>query len=395
MVLHLLGTNPLHLNLVQGTLITAGWLASDVQVQPNRLALEQALQGGAPATVVVDMGPAQDSETLQWLQQLTRQWPMVQVILLCSQRSESLLLEAMRSGVREVLDSPPEPQALLQAVQRLTATLPSDPSPQKKGQAPASAVLGFVGSKGGCGNTLLAANLCWLLASEFQRDCVLLDLDLLYGDASFYLGGGHARHNIVELLRQGERLDGQLLRSSLHTVHERFALLAAPAYPSMTLPPLHALPRVLELLRQQYPVVVVDVPHHMDALGWQALGMADQVFVTMQKHVPDVRNAQRLMRLLREQGVRPDRLRPVLNRHNQAGGLDEGSIDKAIEPALAHRIADDATAMQACVHLGVPLHGQSPGSPVLRDLRQMASTALHLPLPRRGGWLSRWIGPPQ
>lgn len=394
MPVHLMGSNPLHLDLMQGTLTTAGWDRSDVHLQPTRTALEQALTQTPQATLVLDLGSAEDSSALPWLEQLTRRWRGLQVVLLCSQRHEALLLQAMRSGVREVLDSPAEPQELLQALQRLGQAIgtrtqeAAGPTGQGAGQ-----VLAFVSSKGGSGNTVLASNLGWLLATEFEQRSALVDLDLLYGDASFYLGGGQAQHSVASLMRQGPRLDGQLLRSSLHAVHPRLQLLAAPALPDMAPPPTDALSQVIGLLRQQESVVVVDVPHHLDEAGLQALRLADRVLLLIRNRVPDIRNAQRLIRLLREQGIARERLLPVLNRHSRDGGLDRAAIDKALDPGIAHLVADDPTALHGCVHLGLPLHEHAPGSPVLRDLRQIASSVLQLPLPRRRSWLSRWMGP--
>jgi pilus assembly protein CpaE len=395
MPVHLMGPNPLHLDLLQGTLSTAGWQASELHVQPSPEALEQALQATPVATLVLDLGQDENAEALHWLAPMTRRWPLLQVVALSARRNETLLLQAMRSGVREVLDSPPEPGELLQVLERLRVSVPTATGQPVASPGASTGVLAFVSSKGGCGSTLMASNLAWLLATEFQRECTLLDLDLLYGDASFYVGGGSARHSMAELMRQGTRLDSQLLRSSLHPVHERLHLLAAPTVPSLGLPPVQALARVVALLRQQQQVVVMDVPHQVDELGLQALKLADRVFVLLGNRVPDVRNAQRLMRLLREQGIPVQRLAPVLNRHPQEGGLDPQAIDKAIEPALAHRIADDPQALQACVHLGLPLHEHAPGSPVLRDLRLLAASALDLPVPRKRGWLSRWIGSPR
>ena len=396
MPVHLMGPNPLHLDLLQGTLITAGSSAADIHVATSREALERALQTTPQATLIIDLGSEADASVLQWLGQLTRHWRGLQVVVLANQRSPALLLQAMRSGVREVLDSPPEPQDLLQALQHLNDTAhlgqtdsPSSPAPSK------GHVLAFVSSKGGCGNTLLASNLAWLLATEFRRNSALVDLDLIYGDASFYVGGGSARHSVTDLMREDARLDGQLVRSSMHPVHERLHLLAAPALPGVGAAPTQALPRLLELLRLQQQVVVIDIPHHVDELGMQALRQADQVFVLLRNRVPDVRNAQRLLRLLREQGIARERLRPVLNCHNEEGGLDRTTIDKALDPGSAYLIADDPVALQGCEHLGLPLHEHDPGSPVLRDLRRLASASLSLPLPRRRGWLSRWMSAPR
>lgn len=391
MRVYLMGGNALHLNLIQSTLLAADWGNSDVQTMADAAALEAALALQPQAMLVLDLGQGQDTSALAWLSEVTRRWPLLQVVLLSGQRDENLLMQAMRSGVRVVLDSPPEPTELVQTLQRL--------APQAHGQRSASPalapVLAFISSKGGNGSTQLASNLAWLLAIEFGRNTVLADLDLVYGDASFYLGGGQARHSIDELAQQGPRLDARLLHSSLHPVHERLHLLAAPARPALARgTTAAALSRVLTLARQQHDVLILDLPRQPDELTLQALQLADAVCIVMRRRVPDVRNAQRLMQLLQDQGVALQRLRPLLNRADESAKLEAATIDKALPVPIAHRVANDPAALQACVHLGLPLHEHAPGSPVLRDLRQLGHECLGLPLPHRRTWLGRWFGKP-
>ncbi len=389
MRVYLIGSNSLHLNLIQSTLLASGWSSDDVQTLGTRSELEAALTLPLQAMLVVDLEPGQETPTLGWLADITRRWPWLQVVVLSGQRDEALLMQAMRSGAREVLDSPPEPSELVQTLQRLA---PQVSSPMNN-QAPLAPLLAFISSKGGNGSTLLAGNLAWLLALEFGRDTVLADLDLAYGDASFYLGGGQARHSLDQLALQGQRMDARLLHSSAHWVHERLHLLAAPASPLLSGALTgESMVNVLTLARQQHQVLIVDVPHQPDALGLQVLRTADAVCVVMRRRVPDVRNAQRLIQLLRDQGVAMQRIRPVLNRADDDSALDVATMDKALPIPIAHRVAEDRAALQACVHLGLPLHEQAPGSPVLRDLRQMGSQCLGLPLPNRRSWLGRWLG---
>lgn len=389
MPVYLMGTNALHLNLMQGTLQAAGWRSDEVHLVPDAAALETALARQPLASLVLDLGSGEDTRPLEWLAELSRRYSSLQVLLLSAQRHEALLLQAMRSGVREVLDSPPEPAELVRTLQRLAPQGAQAASPS----GALAPMLAFIGSKGGNGSTQLASNLAWLLATEFGRNTVLTDLDLLYGDASFYLGGGQAQHSIDQLVQQGDRLDWQLLRSSLHPVHPQLHLLATPALPSLPrgLTP-EALTRVLTLARQHHQVVILDLPRQLDPLTLQALQLADTVFIVLRHRVPDVRNAQRLIQVLQDNGVSKSQLSPLLNREGEAASLDANAIAKALPIPIAHRIADDPTAMQGCVHLGLPLHVHAPGSPVLRDLRLLASQCLQLPLPQRPGWLGRWLG---
>lgn len=389
MRVYLIGSNSLHLNLIQSTLLASGWSSDDVQTLGTLSELEAALTLPLQAMLVVDLEPGQETPTLGWLGDITRRWPWLQVVVLSAQRDEALLMQAMRSGAREVLDSPPEPSELVKTLQRLA---PQVSSPMNN-QAPLAPLLAFISSKGGNGSTLLAGNLAWLLALEFGRDTMLADLDLAYGDASFYLGGGQARHSLDQLALQGQRMDARLLQSSAHLVHERLHLLAAPASPLLSGALTgESVVNVLTLARQQHQVLIVDVPHQPDALGLQVLRAADAVCVVMRRRVPDVRNAQRLIQLLRDQGVAMQRIRPVLNRADDDSALDVATMDKALPIPIAYRVAEDRAALQACVHLGLPLHEQAPGSPVLRDLRQLGSQCLGLPLPNRRSWLGRWLG---
>ncbi len=389
MRVHLMGSNTLHLNLIQSTLQSSGWNPDDVQTRDSPGALETALGLHPQAMLVLDLGQGEDPSALAWLSDITRRWPLLQVVVLSAHRDETLLLQAMRSGAREVLDSPPEPAALVQTLQRLT---PQTRLPDSAGSALAP-VLAFVSSKGGNGSTQLASNLAWLLAIEFGRDTVLADLDLTYGDASFYLGGGQARHSIDQLAQQGQRLDSRLLHSSLHPVHEHLHLLAAPASPVLPrgIPPA-SLGNVLTLARQQHQVLILDLPHQPDELSLQALQLAETVCIVMRRRVPDVRNAQRLMQLLQDHGVALQRIRPLLNCADEDSPLEVATMDKALPVPIAHRVAHDPAAVQACVHLGLPLHEHAPGSPVLRDLRLLGSQCLGLPLPHRRSWLGRWLG---
>ena len=389
MHVHLMGTSPLHLNVIQGSLQGAGWSAAQIHMPAGEAELENLLATTSPAILVLDLVSGSDTSSLDWLIETTRRWPTLRVVLLSAQRSETLLMQAMRSGVREVLDSPPDQAELVQTLQRLDQQA-ADHASNRPAQAP---MLAFVASKGGNGSTFLASNLAWLLATEFRQGTALADLDLLYGDASFYLGAGQARHSIDELAQQGTRLDSQLLRSSLHRVHERLNLLPAPTRPllSRSLGG-NALVRLLTLARQQHQAVILDLPHQLDESTLQALQLADTIFIVLRRRVPDIRNAQRMMELLQGQGIGLQRMRPVLNREDEPGALEQQAIDKALPVPIAHRIANDPQAISACVHLGLPLHEHAPASPVLRDLRQLASHSLGLPLHQRRGWLGRWLG---
>ena len=82
MPVHLMGNNLLHLNLIQSTLLAAGWSSDDVRTPADLPALETALAAQPQATLVLDLGSGEDTSALSWLTEITRRWPALQVVLL-------------------------------------------------------------------------------------------------------------------------------------------------------------------------------------------------------------------------------------------------------------------------------------------------------------------------
>jgi pilus assembly protein CpaE len=187
-------------------------------------------------------------------------------------------------------------------------------------------LIAFVPTKGGCGATFLATNTAYLLAKEMACDTLLIDLDLHGADASYYLSNDDHRNSLLDLTRHTERLDAHLLHSSLHSVIPHLYLLAAPNVSELT-SPLTApqLEQVLQLARQQYGMVLLDIPDALDAISVKALDLADEVVLVMGNTVAHVRNAKRWLVILRSLGYADAKLRVVLNKIHRAAGDQPGT----------------------------------------------------------------------
>ncbi len=82
MPVYLMGSNPLHLNLIEGTLQAAGWRRDEIHHPPDVAALEASLARQPQAILVLDLGNAEDTAPPAWLAELTRRWSGLQVVLL-------------------------------------------------------------------------------------------------------------------------------------------------------------------------------------------------------------------------------------------------------------------------------------------------------------------------
>ncbi len=135
--------------------------------------------------------------------------PSLGVVLVRQRVDSGLLAEAMRAGVRDVVDER-NISGLHDAVRRsqgLAAAM------REQVAAAAAAAGGREGrivtvfsAKGGCGKTTLATNMAAALADSGRREVCLVDLDLAFGDVAIALQLFPA-HTIADAVPLGDNVD--------------------------------------------------------------------------------------------------------------------------------------------------------------------------------------------
>lgn len=310
------------------------------------------------------------------------------VVLMSEKRDTEILLAAMRAGVRELLSLPPGKDELSAALRRVAQRQPGTPAATGRGR-----VIAFVSCKGGSGATFLATNLAWMLATEQGKKTALIDLDLQYGDASYVLTDGQGKANIADLTRQIGRLDAELLAASMLHVTPNLGLLAAPEDPGAALGiNAEQLARVIEVAADSHDFVVVDLQRMMDAVAVRALDMADQVFLVMENMMPVVRDARRLVGILRALGYPENKLRLLVNRQGKGGAIDLAQLERVVGLKVSLSIPDGDGDVLEAVNTGVSLATIDPKNPTARALRKLAAELAEKPAAGVRGWVGRLLG---
>ena len=365
----------------------------------------QALDDAPPGTILLLDNPVNsDSAThddMVALEGWLRQRPQLNVLLLSEDNSKTLLTRAMRAGVREVLPLPLNPTELAQALQHWidrasaqtgqssTMGIARPPTAQER----PGRLVAFMGCKGGNGTSFVAANMAHIMASEFGKKCAFVDLDLQCDDASFYLGSGANKHSLGDLTRQIDRLDVQLLASCLHPVTPRLNLLAAPhsLENAMSISP-KDIEKVLTLVRSLHEHVVVDLPRNLNALTLKVLDMADVVYIVMQIQTPDVRDAQRLVNMMRALGLKETKLRLLVNRYKPRGWVSLPELEKAVGLKVQQSIPSGPEWVDESLHIGQPLSAVNDHNAVIHALREATGSLLESAPHKNRHWMQRWIG---
>jgi pilus assembly protein CpaE len=326
---------------------------------------------GAPLVVVFGPGSA-TAAGLAAIGRLTRTRPDIGAILVAPTLSTELFQEALRSGVRDVLEVPVEGAVLAESVERVGGSLvgalpPLLDSPGQRGR-----VVTVSSMKGGSGKSVVATNLAVALARRSERPVALVDADLQFGDVAVMLRLA-VPHTIVDAVPATDRLDAQFLRNLL-VRHEPSGLyvLPAPLDPSLAerVTGSDAL-RILEVLRTFCSHVVVDTPAQFNDVVLAVLEAADDIVVVAGMELPNVKNTKLGLQTMQRLGIADSKVRLLVNRSNTKVQLDLKEVERTLGLRAEAHIPSDIVVPQA-VNRGVSVVLDAPRSEVARAFEDLA-----------------------
>lgn len=319
---------------------------------------------------------------LDKIERLNHLYPEMACIVLSESKSPDFLLRAMQAGVREVLPQPVSAPVLNASMNRLLK--------KAGGSAPRHGrILAFVGCKGGCGTTFIAANLAYALAQEEQK-VLLLDLNLQFGDALLFISDQKATSTVADVAEQINRVDASFLASCLTPVTPNLGVLAAPEDPAraLAIKPEHV-DTLLRLARNNYDFVVIDAGRGLDPVSVRALDHADTIFPVLQLTLPFIRDGKRLMEAFRSLGYSRDKVKLLVNRFQKGGILGLSDIRQAVGREVDYVVPNNFEAVAASVNQGIPVLKLGPSSTVAKALRDIAQGLLPKAAHESGGWFAR------
>ena len=336
-----------------------------------------------PDIIIFETGNDFKSES-DFISKLNLRHPDITLILLNPDQSPDMLLEAMRAGVREVLPSPVSRIALQTSISRIEEKLSHKTTKQQNGK-----VVSFIPCKGGSGSTFLSTNLAYILASEENQKVLLIDLNLQFGDAALFISDQTPSVNLAEVSRQIMRMDAAFLASSLTQILPNFGLLAAPEDPvqAMEVKPEHV-EALLNLARNEYDFVILDIGRALDPVSVRALDMSDVIFPVMQLTLPFIRDAKRLLEVFRSLEYSTDKIKLLVNRHESGGEIRLEDVERTLNMSVFKTLPNSFKAAAASVNQGIPIVKLAHGNPITKSLQELAHQLAHEGEASSGWWTS-------
>jgi len=283
---------------------------------------------------------------------------------------------AIRSGAKDFLPEPVTATELVAALQRVR-----DEAHRHRAGAAAGDVYAIVGAAGGAGTSFIATNITRIFAGDAERPKaqapILVDLDLNFTPLSHYLDI-HPDRGLLQALEAVDALDEVALGGFVAKHRSGLQLLCAAPGPTVLSKDVAAekLAQLVQTLAAYRPQVVVDVPHVLDPLTATVFSLSSHVVLILQQSLLHVRNAARLLHILKtELGVPPERIRVVVNRFQKDALVELADIKRSLTVDTLLTVPSHYRSALESADSGVTLYDAERNSPVIRALREL-TTAL-------------------
>ena len=319
---------------------------------------------------LVIIGPDVDLEHACDLSEITRvDRPEVGIILLRRRLDVTMLAQALRAGVREVVPAD-DLTAIAEACRHSRDLSLKLVGGAGQPGAREGRIVTVFSAKGGVGKTTFSTNLGAYLAATGSRT-LLVDLDLAFGDVAISLQLLPER-TMTDVVAMSGHLDDQGLASVL-TKHPASGLdaVCAPAEPGEAdriLGPTVA--EVLRVAKRAYDFVIIDTPPAFTEHVLAAFDISDQIVLLATLDIPALKNLRLTLDTLDLLGSPPESRVVVLNRSDAKVGLRPEDVVTSIKQDIAVMVPSSVD-VPASVNRGVAILLDEPKHPVSVAMRQL------------------------
>ncbi len=279
----------------------------------------------------------------------------VPIVMVTAETDIEQKVRGLRAGADDYLVKPFHPAELLARIRSLLARFAPRVA-DTTGHAAAGRVLAFYGAKGGVGTTTLAINAAIALQRDQGRRVVLVDGNLQFGDHRVFLDLGLDRKSIVDVV-VAPTIDQDLLKSVLIHHDTGIDLLLAPPSPEMAElvnADQHHMTQIIELLRQRYDYVIIDIDKRLDETNLDVISASDVVFVVMTADLSCLKNVRLVLETMSQLGMGSGRVQLVLNRSTAYTGITVKNAESALRRRIAYQVVNDYRVAITSLNTGAP-----------------------------------------
>jgi pilus assembly protein CpaE len=353
----------------------------------GREALEMATKLN-PDVVLMDINMP-DMDGIAATEQLSATVPSAAVVMMSVQGEADYLRRSMLAGAREFLVKPFSSDELTASIRQVHARERDKASriAATPGAHPVSAGGGGEGSdelgqvvavfspKGGVGRTTVAVNLAVAAATELGKKVVIVDGSFQFGDVGVLLNLNPRSKSIADLVPELEAGELQSLDTFVITHSSGVKALLAPPSPEMAeLVTPAGIKRIIEALRIDHDLVVVDCTAFFNDTTLAILDVADIILTMLSLEITSIKNMRLFLEVAEQLGYEAGKVRLILNRADSALGIRVTDVEHSIGRKVDETIVSDGRSVVYALNRGVPFFLSNKEAQVSQDILRLART---------------------
>ena len=361
---------------------------SDIEVVGSASSGSEALAVASqlqPDIVLMDINMP-DMDGISATEQLAMRVPTTSVVMMSVQGEADYLRRSMLAGAREFLVKPFSSDELTASIRQVYArekeklsrfaVAPIRPGGGSDGRGEQrGTVVAVFSPKGGIGRTTLAVNLAVAAATELGQKAVVMDGSFQFGDVGVLLNLNPKNKSIADLVPELEHGELESIDTFVISHSAGIRVLLAPPTPEMAeLITPAGVKRVLEALRADHDLVIVDCSSYFNDTTLAILDSAEVVLTMLSLEITSIKNMRLFLEVAEQLGYEESKVRLVLNRADSTLGIRVSDVEHSIGRRVDHTVVSDGRSVVYALNRGVPFFLSNREAQVSQDVLRLAST---------------------
>ena len=368
---------------------------ADIDVVGSASSGREALDVAAkllPDVVLMDINMP-DMDGIAATEQLASTVPSAAVVMMSVQGEADYLRRSMLAGAREFLVKPFSSDELTSSIRqvharereklsRMAAAAPASPATPATSTAGGGGghdglVVAVFSPKGGVGRTTVAVNLAVAAATELGKRVVIVDGSFQFGDVGVLLNLNPKSKSIADLAPELEAGEVESLDSFVINHSAGVRVLLAPPSPEMAdLVTPSGIKKVLEGLRLDHDLVVVDCTAYFNDTTLAILDVADIILTMLSLEITSIKNMRLFLEVAEQLGYESGKVRLILNRADSTLGIRVTDVENSIGRKVDETIVSDGRSVVYALNRGVPFFLSNREAQVSQDILRLARTVV-------------------
>ena len=340
-----------------------------------------------PDVVLMDINMP-DMDGIAATEQLAAAAPTAAVVMMSVQGEADYLRRSMLAGAREFLVKPFSSDELTASIRQVharerdklsriavpaaagsTAATNGTASDREPGQ-----VVAVFSPKGGVGRTTISVNLAVAAATELGQKVVVVDGSFQFGDVGVLLNLNPKNKSIADLVPELEAGEPESIDTFVINHSAGIRVLLAPPSPEMAeLITPSGVRRVLEALRREHDLVIVDCTSSFNDTTLAILDAADTIVTVLSLEITSIKNMRLFLEVAEQLGYERGKIRLLLNRADTTLGIRVTDVEQSIGRKIDYSIVSDGRSVVYALNRGVPFFLSNREAQVSQDILRLAT----------------------